>query len=71
MSSQRPADDRSLPGRRQLWDQPAAGRRHLRPRAVAFASDIGPHWAPGGFTGWEGYLELWDGIAAWAVGADR
>jgi uncharacterized membrane protein len=42
-----------------------------RGRAVAFASDMGPHWAPAGFTGWEGYPELWNGIAAWAAGADR
>jgi uncharacterized membrane protein len=37
-------------------------------KSVAFASDLGPHWAPSGFTGWEGYPELWDGIVSWAAG---
>jgi uncharacterized membrane protein len=41
-----------------------------RGRSVAFASDLGPHWAPAGFTGWEGYGELWHGIASWAAGPD-
>jgi uncharacterized membrane protein len=40
-------------------------------RCVAFASDMGPHWAPEGFIGWDGYPELWDGIASWAAGIDR
>ena len=40
-------------------------------RCVAFASDMGPHWAPEGFIGWDGYPELWDGIASWAAGLDR
>ena len=40
-------------------------------RCVAFASDMGPHWAPEGFIGWDGYPELWDGIASWAAGFDR
>jgi uncharacterized membrane protein len=42
-----------------------------RGRSVAFASDLGPHWAPTGFTSWEGYPELWDGVASWAAGLDR
>jgi uncharacterized membrane protein len=42
-----------------------------RGRAAAFASDIGPHWAPAGFTGWPGYPALWHGIASWAAGLDR
>jgi uncharacterized membrane protein len=44
--------------------------RHGRGRSVAFASDMGPHWAPAGFTGWDGYPELWHGIASWAAGHD-
>jgi uncharacterized membrane protein len=40
-------------------------------RSAAFASDIGPHWAPSGFTTWAGFAELWDGIASWAAGFDR
>ena len=39
-------------------------------RSVAFASDLGPHWAPAHFTGWQGYPELWNGIASWAAGLD-
>jgi uncharacterized membrane protein len=39
-----------------------------RGRSVAFASDLGPHWAPAEFTGWAGYAGLWDGIASWAAG---
>jgi uncharacterized membrane protein len=39
-------------------------------RAVAFASDCGPHWAPPEFCEWEGYARLWQGIAAWAGGQD-
>ncbi len=42
-----------------------------RGRSVAFASDLGPHWAPAGFTGWNGYSELWHGIASWAAGLDH
>jgi uncharacterized membrane protein len=41
-----------------------------RGRAVAFASDCGPHWAPPDFVEWEGYQTLWRNIAAWvAAGA--
>lgn len=39
-----------------------------RGRSVAFASDLGPHWAPAEFISWEGYPALWDGIASWAAG---
>jgi uncharacterized membrane protein len=37
-------------------------------RAVAFASDCGPHWAPPPFVDWAGYDPLWGGIANWAAG---
>ena len=36
-------------------------------RAVAFASDCGPHWAPPGFIEWEGYAPLWRQMANWAA----
>ncbi len=36
-------------------------------RAVAFASDCGPHWAPPSFVAWAGYATLWRGIVAWAA----
>lgn len=38
-------------------------------RAVAFASDCGPHWAPPAFVEWDGYATLWQNIANWAAGA--
>ena len=37
-------------------------------RAVAFASDCGPHWAPPAFVNWKGYARLWAQIAAWTAG---
>lgn len=37
-------------------------------RAVAFASDCGPHWAPPGFVEWNGYAPLWDQIVSWTTG---
>ena len=41
---------------------------HGKGRAVAFASDCGPHWAPPAFVNWKGYARLWPQIAAWAAG---
>lgn len=38
-------------------------------RAVAFASDCGPHWAPPEFLAWPGYAKLWSQMVAWAGGA--
>lgn len=38
-------------------------------RAVAFASDCGPHWAPPEFLAWDGYARLWAQMATWAGGA--
>ncbi|HLL50809.1 MAG TPA: glutamine amidotransferase [Thermomicrobiales bacterium] len=38
-------------------------------RAVAFASDCGPHWAPLAFVEWPGYAILWQNIANWAAGS--
>jgi uncharacterized membrane protein len=40
---------------------------HGKGRAVAFASDCGPHWAPPEFVNWKGYARLWQQIAAWAA----
>ena len=37
-------------------------------RAVAFASDCGPHWAPPSFVEWPGYDRLWGQIADWSAG---
>jgi len=36
-------------------------------RAVAFASDCGPHWAPPEFVEWEGYAPLWSQMTKWAA----
>jgi uncharacterized membrane protein len=36
-------------------------------RAVAWTSDIGPHWAPDAFVEWHGYATLWRNILAWAT----
>ncbi len=34
-------------------------------RCAAFASDIGPHWAPAEFTRWEGFSTLWTQTVSW------
>jgi uncharacterized membrane protein len=39
-----------------------------RGRAVAFASDCGPHWAPPAFVEWAGYATLWGQLASWVAG---
>jgi uncharacterized membrane protein len=36
-------------------------------RAVAWTSDVGPHWCPKGFIDWSGYGKLWERIVAWAA----
>ena len=38
-----------------------------RGRAVAFASDVAPHWAPPEFMAWPHYAKLWAGIVKWAA----
>jgi uncharacterized membrane protein len=35
-------------------------------RAVAFTSDLAPHWAPPEFVGWKYYRQLWASIIGWA-----
>jgi uncharacterized membrane protein len=37
-------------------------------RAVAFASDCAPHWAPPEFMQWPHYAKLWASIVGWAAG---
>lgn len=39
-----------------------------RGRCAAFASDIGPHWAPTAFTQWEGFARLWSQTIDWLAG---
>jgi len=41
---------------------------HGEGRAVAWTSDIGPHWCPREFAEWGGYTELWRRMIAWASG---
>jgi uncharacterized membrane protein len=37
-------------------------------RALAYTSDIGPHWAPPEFLAWDGYARLWDQAVRWLSG---
>ena len=37
-------------------------------RAVAWTSDVGPHWCPKEFIEWPGYTQLWRQIVTWAAG---
>lgn len=37
-------------------------------RTLAWASDIGPHWCPEGFTKWKGYALLWRNAVHWLAG---
>ena len=34
-------------------------------RAIAWTSDIGPHWCPPTFVSWEGYGRLWQQCLSW------
>jgi uncharacterized membrane protein len=36
-------------------------------RAVAWTSDVGPHWCPKEFVDWPGYRQLWQQIIAWVA----
>jgi uncharacterized membrane protein len=40
-----------------------------RGRAVAWTSDIGPHWLPTSFAQWPGYARLWSNILGWVTRA--
>lgn len=37
-------------------------------RSLAYASDIGPHWAPPAFLAWDGYARFWDQAVRWLAG---
>jgi uncharacterized membrane protein len=37
-------------------------------RALAYMTDIGPHWAPPAFVAWDGYARLWDQAVRWLAG---
>ncbi|MGC4152956.1 MAG: glutamine amidotransferase [Propionicimonas sp.] len=37
-------------------------------RSLAYASDVGPHWAPTEFTDWPGFVALWQRAASWLAG---
>ena len=39
-------------------------------RAIAWTSDLGPHWAPPGFLSWPGYGRLWQQCLAWLRGGE-
>lgn len=34
-------------------------------RTLAYASDIGPHWAPESFTSWPGFAQMWQQAVRW------
>ena len=38
---------------------------HGRGKALAWTSDIAPHWCPEPFTTWEGYARLWNQAIDW------
>lgn len=42
-----------------------------RGRALAWTSDIGPHWLPEGFSAWDGYARLWRQALAWVTGSGQ
>ena len=37
-------------------------------RILAYASDIGPHWAPTEFTDWAGFSTMWQQAVTWLAG---
>jgi uncharacterized membrane protein len=37
-------------------------------RALAYTTDVGPHWAPPAFLEWDGYARLWDQAVRWLAG---
>jgi uncharacterized membrane protein len=39
-------------------------------RSLAYASDIGPHWAPEEFTSWSGFAKLWQQATRWLAGQE-
>jgi uncharacterized membrane protein len=42
----------------------AAGRG----RALAYTTDVGPHWAPPAFLEWDGYRQFWNQAVRWLAG---
>jgi uncharacterized membrane protein len=42
--------------------------RHGKGRALAWTSDIGPHWLPPEFVAWKGYARLWVQALEWLCG---
>jgi len=51
-------------------DPVLAVRQVGRGRTLAWASDIGPHWCPEEFLGWDGYARMWAQSFRWLAGAD-
>jgi uncharacterized membrane protein len=45
-----------------LVSEPGSGK------ALAWTSDIGPHWCPEPFTTWVGYERLWNQAVSWLLG---
>jgi uncharacterized membrane protein len=42
--------------------------RHGQGRVLAFATDIGPHWAPPAFVEWPGFQRMWGNAMRWLAG---
>lgn len=42
--------------------------RYGEGRSIAWASDMGPHWAPQPFVDWPGYARLWRQALTWLTG---
>jgi uncharacterized membrane protein len=45
--------------------------RHGQGRSLAFATDIGPHWAPPDFLASEAYRSFWPAAIAWLAAEER
>jgi uncharacterized membrane protein len=43
---------------------------HGKGRAVAWTSDIGPHWLPPEFVDWDGYARLWRQTLTWLAAGE-
>ena len=44
---------------------------HGKGRALAWTSDIGPHWLPSSFVAWHGYRKLWLQAFTWLTGGSN
>jgi uncharacterized membrane protein len=45
-------------------------REHGAGRTLAYATDIGPHWAPDAFVAWPGFGAFWRRAVNWLAGGE-